>query len=312
MLAKQLLYFAGADSAGVVLGARVPVVLTAAGQRAHAHRLGRGRQAAGAREAAALPKVGNERGRGRDRRPERRFLEHQVLHLPPRGGALERELRARCPGAHGTPADCAPRRRGRGRAWPRRRSPLSHAAALDGPARRAAGRAARRNAGRRGAPGRCTVASSSWHQRASTTGSWPAGALRAARAAAPAAQPRGHPRAVRTPARRAAGRLLRHGVPPHHPGGGAAVRFAAALRCGRRAALRFPRAVVRVRRLCVAVARCAGRERPHSGVFISATARACVRCPAGAAFATTMGVHGGRRLPMGTRSGSLDPACCCS
>jgi phosphate acetyltransferase len=28
MLAKQLLYFAGADSAGVVLGARVPVVLT--------------------------------------------------------------------------------------------------------------------------------------------------------------------------------------------------------------------------------------------------------------------------------------------
>jgi len=28
MLAKQLQYFAGADSAGVVLGARVPVVLT--------------------------------------------------------------------------------------------------------------------------------------------------------------------------------------------------------------------------------------------------------------------------------------------
>jgi phosphotransacetylase len=28
MLAKQLQYFAGADSAGIVLGARVPVILT--------------------------------------------------------------------------------------------------------------------------------------------------------------------------------------------------------------------------------------------------------------------------------------------
>jgi phosphate acetyltransferase len=28
MLAKQMSYFAGADSAGIVLGARVPIVLT--------------------------------------------------------------------------------------------------------------------------------------------------------------------------------------------------------------------------------------------------------------------------------------------
>ena len=102
MLAKQLQYFAGADSAGVVLGARVPMVLTSrARQRAHAHRLGGGRQAAGAhakRRARRQGAVMSAGGR-RHRRPQRRLLEHQVLHVPARGAELERELRARCRGS---------------------------------------------------------------------------------------------------------------------------------------------------------------------------------------------------------------------
>jgi phosphate acetyltransferase len=58
MLAKQLQYFAGADSAGVVLGARVPVVLTSRadnvrmriGSTAVAKLMAHGRR-------AAIPKV---------------------------------------------------------------------------------------------------------------------------------------------------------------------------------------------------------------------------------------------------------------
>ena len=53
MVAKQLQYLAGADSAGIVLGARVPIVLTSrARHRAHAARLGGGDGAGRARQAA--------------------------------------------------------------------------------------------------------------------------------------------------------------------------------------------------------------------------------------------------------------------
>ena len=51
MLAKQLQYFAGADSAGIVLGAGARDPDQPRRQRAHAHRLGRRRQAARARSS---------------------------------------------------------------------------------------------------------------------------------------------------------------------------------------------------------------------------------------------------------------------
>ena len=50
MLAKQLSYLAGADSAGIVLGARVPIVLTS---RADSVRLAAGLRRAGAAARAA-------------------------------------------------------------------------------------------------------------------------------------------------------------------------------------------------------------------------------------------------------------------
>ena len=47
MLAKQLSFLASADAAGIVLGARVPIILTSrADTRARAHGVLRGRRAA--------------------------------------------------------------------------------------------------------------------------------------------------------------------------------------------------------------------------------------------------------------------------
>ncbi len=56
MVAKQLQYLAGADSAGIVLGTRVPIVLTSrADSVAHAPRL-RGGDGAGRPRAGARPR----------------------------------------------------------------------------------------------------------------------------------------------------------------------------------------------------------------------------------------------------------------
>jgi phosphotransacetylase len=52
MLAKQLTFLGGADAAGIVLGARVPIILTSRADAAHAAGLLRGGRAAGARAAA--------------------------------------------------------------------------------------------------------------------------------------------------------------------------------------------------------------------------------------------------------------------
>ena len=104
MLAKQLSFLANADAAGIVLGARVPIILTSRADTVRA-RLGvlRGRRAP--RPCAPSP-GGRARGRigshGR-RRPDhqRRLLEPQVLALcgrgwrraEPRGGRPDRRHR---------------------------------------------------------------------------------------------------------------------------------------------------------------------------------------------------------------------------
>ena len=61
MLAKQLQYLAGADSAGIVLGTRVPIVLTSRADSVRTrHRLG-GRHGAGGGRAAGKARRGRER-----------------------------------------------------------------------------------------------------------------------------------------------------------------------------------------------------------------------------------------------------------
>ena len=93
--------------------------------------------------------------------------------------------------------------------------------------------------------------------------------------------------AARAPARAAAGRLLRHRVPPHAIPSRAGVRAARRAARRGRAPLRLPRPVVRVHRLGAAAsydARAAARQDRRAAT--SATARACARCrPAGASRA---------------------------
>ena len=91
ILAKQLSFLANADSAGLVLGARVPIILTSRADSvrsriascavamlaAHARRAGRPRVTA----------TGGEHGRLR-RRAQRRLVEPEVLRLPPAGARV--------------------------------------------------------------------------------------------------------------------------------------------------------------------------------------------------------------------------------
>ena len=129
---------------------------------------------------------------------------------------------------------------------------------------------------------------------------------RPAGAAAPAAQPRADPRDRRARAGAAAGRVLRHRLPPQPAGGGAALRPAARDHRRGRAALRLPRPVLRVHRR----ARCRSSTpaRPRAGGRrASRQRRQHVRDRAGRSVATTMGFTAVDGLPMGTRCGALDP-----
>ena len=98
MLAKQLTFLAGADAAGVVLGARVPIILTS---RADAERTRMASCAVAvliARRQAARQRRADGLSDGRsDPRPQCRFLEHQVLAVrnAQRIGALQLVSRRR-------------------------------------------------------------------------------------------------------------------------------------------------------------------------------------------------------------------------
>ena len=121
------------------------------------------------------------------------------------------------------------------------------------------------------------------------TGAHRSGGARQARgalpagAAASAAQPRRHPRGRRGPARAAAGRLLRHRLPPQPSRARRLVRPAPPVLRRRHPPLRLPRPVLRVHR-----ERAAPRSRPRSPRAaswspISAAAPACARSTAAAA-----------------------------
>ena len=84
ILAKQLTFLANADSAGLVLGARVPIILTSRADSVRvADRELRRRGARGACAAAARRpcRLGDRHGRLRAR-PQRRLVEPEVLRLP--------------------------------------------------------------------------------------------------------------------------------------------------------------------------------------------------------------------------------------
>ena len=83
MLAKQLIFLAGADAAGVVLGARVPIILAS---RADAERTRMASCAVAVliarRQAAGLQTTEASLSHGRRHPyPQCRFIEHQVLTL---------------------------------------------------------------------------------------------------------------------------------------------------------------------------------------------------------------------------------------
>ena len=171
----------------------------------------------------------------------------------------------RCGGGAAVRTGCRSRRRDRPRA------------------RRPRGARGRHRAGRRGAS-----------RGARRPGPRSAGARRRARArradgthparpVAPAPQHRGHRGRDPPCAVVAAGRVLRHRVPPHAAAVRAAVRAAAGVRRARCAPLWVPRPVVRIRRRRAAGARPARGSAAARSSRTSATVRRCARCTAGAA-----------------------------
>ena len=96
-------------------------------------------------------------------------------------------------------------------------------------------------------------------------------------AAAPAPQPEADRDRREAAPRAAAGRLLRHRLPSRAARGGAGLRAAAVDHRSRRAALRLPRPVLRVHRQRAAAVRSEGRAPAAPSLRTSATAAACAR-----------------------------------
>ena len=311
MLAKNLTFLAHADAAGIVLGARVPIILTSrADSRAHPARLLRGGGALRQRAPGA------SRGAG--------GLMQAILVVNAGSSSLKfqifahRRRPARASGA-------GPDRRHRRAAAPARPSGADGAALVDrsyraGRAARPAGRH-RRDSGAGCATPRaasssapsatasCTAARTSTGRCGSTrTCSTRLAALRAAGAAAPAEQPRADPagawRSTRT---------CRRSPASTPPSTAATRRTPTATRCRARSTTRA----------CAATASTASptsmspsgcrevapddRRRAASSSPISAAAPRCARCADGRSVESTMGFTALDGLPMGTRPGQLDP-----
>ena len=113
--------------------------------------------------------------------------------------------------------------------------------------------------------------------------------------------------AARARAAAAAGRVLRHGVPPRPAGGRAGVRAAEGDHRPRRAPLRLSRAVVRVHRAACCRAYDARAAAGRTIVLHLGNGASMCAIAAGASVASTMGFTAVDGLPMGTRCGSLDP-----
>jgi hypothetical protein len=253
MLAKSLSFLADADAAGIVLGARVPIILTS--------------RADSVTDAPGLLRGGGARGQGAARRP----AEGGGVMADVMATRSSSSTRARRASSSRSSPRTAPtwsrtqRRPGRG---------LVHRAALRRQGRRR--RASRARLWTRGPArprGRSSTSVTSCASESRAT-AWPASATASCTAAsttragargravvedaaqfvplAPLHQPHNlAPIRALLSARpeSAAGGLLRHRLPPRAARAGADVRAAAGASRRRRAALRLPRPVLRVHRL---------------------------------------------------------------
>ena len=279
MLAKSLSFLAGADAAGIVLGARVPIILTS-------------------RADSVLTRLASvrHRGAGREGAP-RSERESGGVTWPTRSPYSTRARRAsssRCSPSAATRSSCGAGRR-KGCTHRRVSSPrigagssssekswgegvaLGHAGALDHLVAFLRARARRAPPRRRWSPRRSRRTRVRQPVRVDATRARGAREVHSARAAASAAQSGADPGAAGTRAGAAAGRLLRHRVPPGPAAGRAGVRTPAVDHRSRRHPLRLPRPVVRVHR--AGFAGRTTREPPpaRSSCCIWATVRACAR-----------------------------------
>ena len=126
------------------------------------------------------------------------------------------------------------------------------------------------------------------------------------RAAPPAAQPGPDPGPRRAPARPAAGRVLRHGVPPHPARGGPGLRPAARLH--REGVRRYGFHGLSYEYIASVLPRYDARA-AAGRVVVAHLGNGASLCALrdGSSVATTMGFSSLDGLPMGTRCGALDP-----
>ena len=260
MLAKSLTFLAGADAAGIVLGARVPIILTSRADSLIA------RLASCAVAALVAQRAARQRRQG-DRvtpwptpssssMPARRASSSRCSSTRPTSSELR--LRGQIEGLYTAPRFAAKDAAGASlgeRAWAegtRLGHDGAHRAPDRVPARAIAATYRLIAVGHRVVHGGLEF---SQPVLVDARGRREAGEVRPARAAAPAAQPRADPRRRRARAAAAAGRLLRHRLPPR-----AAASSRRRSRCraeitdARRAPLRLPRPVLRVHRRRAAAA----------------------------------------------------------
>ena len=314
MLAKQLEYLGGAASAGIVLGARVPIVLTSRADTreariascavalvaARGHVAARRRASVGPRRSTAAARqlsCSHER-RPSEAAPARRrrcraatACGEPILVLNCGSSSIKFALFDRGASSRCRASPCG---RARSKASAARARASSQAAsppvalALDAekpyPAALQHVRALRRT--QTGGRLPAAVAHRVVHGGSKYARAGPRRPCRARRpqelhragAAAPAVRAAGDRDAAGRAARAAAGRVLRHRVPPHAAAGRADAAAAARAVGTRHPALRLPRPVVRVhggraRRSATATPRAAARSSPTS-----AAAPACARC----------------------------------
>ena len=314
MLAKSLTFLAGADAAGIVLGARVPIILTSRADSVTT-------RLASCAVAALVAKARREARR----RPssEAGAMADAIVVLNAGSSSIKFSLFLDA-GRRARPRRRAARSKGSARAALRR-----EAARRDDQSPRSVGRGRRTSA--------TTARSITWSQllrpnsrdeRLVGVGhrvvhggldfTQPvrvdAGVLAELEQLVPLAplhQPHNLApirRLLERAARAAAGRLLRHGVPPHAtPTSPQRFALPAGLARGRACGATASTAcrTSTSRRCCRSSTRMRRPARPSC--CTSATARACARIEAGRSVASTMGFTALDGLPMGTRCGALDP-----
>ena len=313
MLAKSLSFLAGADAAGIVLGARVPIILTSRADSVMTRLASCAVAALVAQRAAREPAakaVGLTHGR-RDRRPERRLVEPQVL-------AVRRaRRRARSWSRAGRPKGCTRRR-----ASSRRTAPasvldekswgegveLGHDGALDHLVAFLRAASLPSTGSSASATASCTAGSSTRSPCASTRRSSrrSRSTFRSRRCTSRTTSRR----SARCSSARRSCRRSRAST-PRSTAAQPPVAQAFALPQGdhrpRRAPLRLPRPVVRVHRAACCRGTTRARRAGRTVVLHLGNGSSMCAIAGGRSVASTMGFTAVDGLPMGTRCGNLDP-----